>query len=142
MINIYIYSYLIVVLPKRVLVSETLILESINMLYSLGFHKKICRATQTGFSPCILRRTKKLERVQKSFLICENQKYQHTSIRFEECLFVWIPQRTNPVGGVLNQILESEKLEERCHRCEPPPSFQKSHLYYVLVRFANSNVIN
>ena len=111
----------IVVLPKRVLVSETLILESINKLYSPKFlQREFLRATQICFSPGIFRKTNIFQRVQNSFLICENQKCQHTSIRFEEGLFVWIPQRMNPVGGVQNQIQESEKLEVRCHRCEPP----------------------
>ena len=68
MINIYIYSYLIVVLPKRVLVSETLILESINMLYSLGFHKWICRATQNWFFSLHLEKNEKPRESSKIIL--------------------------------------------------------------------------
>ena len=37
------------VLPKRVLVSETLILESINKLYSPGFHKIILESHPNSF---------------------------------------------------------------------------------------------
>ena len=64
------------VLPKRVLVSETLILESINKLYSPGFHNIthiILRATQIGFS-WHLEKNKNPRESSKSFLICENQK--------------------------------------------------------------------
>ena len=61
-------------LPKRVLVSETLILESINKLYSPGFQKYNFESHLNLFFSWHLEKNENPRESSKSFLICENQK--------------------------------------------------------------------